>query len=384
MDTFRIVELFQKKYGKQPRLFKAPGRVNLIGEHTDYNDGFVMPMAIDRWTIVAGTPREDSKVNVTSITLDKSVSFDLNKPGEPKRGEWYDYVEGVAQALLKSGATLRGADFIIDSNIPIGAGLSSSASIEVAIGFAFLVLSNLPIDRIKLALAGQNAEHNYVGMNCGIMDQFISTLGKKNHALLIDCRSLDYKTIKLELSDFLFVICDTRVKHKLSSSEYNIRRQECEKGVKILRKILPNIKALRDVTFSEFNCHANILPVNVQKRCKHVIQENLRTVQAAEAFSKGHLGMLKELMAASHRSLRDDYQVSCKELDVLVDLASFQNGVTGSRMTGGGFGGCTINLVNKSNVQEFKASICKEYFAQTQINPEIHVCEPSDGACEII
>jgi galactokinase len=383
IESEPLRQIFRERYGAEPRLFRAPGRVNLIGEHTDYNDGFVLPMAIDRETVVAAAPRADRRVRLFSLNAEESFEFDLDRPGAKQRGLWLDYVEGVAQALEARGVTLRGADLGVASDVPVGAGLSSSAALEVSAGLALASVSEREVDRVRLALAGQAAEHEYVGIKCGIMDQFIAALGRAGHALLIDCRSLEAKLIPFETADVAVVICDTRVKHELSSSEYNTRRAECERGVEILRESLPGVRALRDVSVSDLERYGERLPEVIGRRCRHVVTENERTLAAAEALRAGNLDEMGRLMDRSHRSLRDDFEVSCSELDILVDIAGNIGGCVGARMTGGGFGGCTVNLVRRAALAEFQAVIRDEYRRATNIEPGIYVSEAGDGAREI-
>lgn len=383
IDTRILRDSFFGLYGREPRLFRAPGRVNLIGEHTDYNDGFVLPLAIDRATVVAGAPREDSTVRVHSLNFRESAEFDLESEGKRLRKVWLDYVEGVARELEQRGARLRGADLALLSDVPLGAGLSSSAALEISVGFALLSLSGLEVDRKSLALASQAAEHNYVGAKVGIMDQLVSVLGQRGHALLIDCRSLDTTQIPSDTSTTAFVVCDSHVKHELASSEYNRRREECEKGVESLRRFLPKIRALRDVSLQEFDLYEPFLPETIRRRCRHVITENERTLEAAEALRSGRVAEMGQLMFRSHESLRADYEVSCAELDLLVEIAAETAGVLGARMTGGGFGGCTVNLVSRESLEEFEETVGRRYEEATKIRPTVYVAEPSDGACEI-
>lgn len=385
IDVTHLRRAFQDLYGSAPRLFRAPGRVNLIGEHTDYNDGFVLPMAIDREACIAAVVRQDRRVHVYSINLDKHAEFDLDHPGEKRRGIFLDYIEGVAQALERRGMKLRGANLVISSDVPAGAGLSSSAALEVSAGLALASLSGREIDRVELALAGQEAEHTYVGANVGIMDQFIAALGQSGHALLIDCRSLRTTPIPLDTSQVVVAICDTHVKHDLASSEYNTRRAECERGVEILkREALPDIRALRDVSVEEFRRFEQLLPEPVRRRCRHVVTENERTLAAAEALQADELSEMGQLMSASHESLRRDYEVSCQELDQMVEIAMSLEGVTlGARMTGGGFGGCTVNLVRRDTLAEFQATVAREYRRASGIEPSIYVSEAGDGAGEV-
>jgi galactokinase len=383
IESESLRSAFRERYGREPRLFRAPGRVNLIGEHTDYNDGFVLPMAIDRETVVAAAPRADRRVRLFSLNVDESFEFDLDRPGARQRGIWLDYVEGVAHALEARGVALRGADLAVSSDIPVGAGLSSSAALEVSVGLALSSISGAEVGRVTLALAGQSAEHEYVGIKCGIMDQFIAALGRAGHALLIDCRSLEAKLIPFDTSEVAVVICDTRVKHELSSSEYNTRRAECERGVEILREHLPGIRALRDVSVAELERLAHHLPDVIRRRCRHVVTENERTLAAAGAIERGEMDEMGRLMDRSHRSLRDDYEVSCRELDLLVDIAGNHGGVIGARMTGGGFGGCTVNLVRRDSLEEFQRVVSEEYARATNIQAGIYVSAAGDGAQEI-
>ncbi|HYY57322.1 MAG TPA: galactokinase [Pyrinomonadaceae bacterium] len=382
LDELRTV--FASVYGEggEPRLFSAPGRVNLIGEHTDYNDGFVLPMAIDRETVVAARPRDDRRLRVYSLNLGELKEFDLDEPGVPQRGIWLDYVEGVARVLESHGALLGGADLAVLSDVPVGAGLSSSAALELSTALALVSLSGAKVERVALALAGQEAEHTFVGTKCGIMDQLVAALGRRGQALLIDCRSLEVEAIPMNMGDVAVAVCDSRVKHELSSSEYNKRRAECERGVELLREMLPGIRALRDVGVAEFELYETQLPEPIRRRCRHVVTENARTVRAAEALRSGRLEEMGRLMTRSHLSLRDDYEVSCRELDALVDIASGVEGVLGARMTGGGFGGCTVNLVRRDALEKFREVVSREYTKATDYKTDIYVVEASDGAKE--
>ncbi len=378
VDPYRLNREFLSLYGERPRIFSAPGRVNLIGEHTDYNDGFVLPFAIDRRTFVAASPRTDARILARSLSNDQSIELDLSSPGPKRRGSWADYVEGTAQALSASGIAVRGANLLIDSDVPQGAGLSASAALELGIGYALARLaSETEPDRVKLALAGQTAEHTYVGTLCGIMDQYVVALGRAGHALLIDCRSLEFKLISLELDTACILICDTHVKHELASSAYNERRQQCEEGVRLIARAHPQVSALRDVSPSLFESEAPKLPPLVAKRCKHVVAEDVRTLAAAELLAHGNLAGLGALMSASHTSLRDDYEVSCPELDEAVAAAQTEPGVYGARMTGGGFGGCTVTLVERAAVERVSAAISARLEARFGRSPAFLVT----GAC---
>jgi galactokinase len=378
-----LAQKFQQFYEREPRLFRAPGRVNLIGEHTDYNGGFVLPMAIDREVAVGIAERSDRKIRVHSANFEETAEFDLNVEKERKKGFWLNFIEGVARILERKSVRLTGADLLIWSDVPGGAGLSSSAALETAVGLALSEISGNTIDRTTLALVGQQTEHEFVGAKVGIMDQFVSANAKAGHALLLDCRSLEFEHVPLNTKDVAIVICDTNVKHNLAASEYNTRRAECEKGVEILKEFLPDISQLRDVSVEEFEKFAGKLPVTICRRCRHVVTEIERTLKAAQALRQNDLIEFGSLMWLSHASLRDDYEVSCKELDLLVGIASECEGVLGARMTGGGFGGSTVNLVKRDKLDDFKQKISTEYQQRTGIEPTILVSEAAGGASEI-
>ena len=373
---------FQERFGAIPRVYMAPGRVNLIGEHTDYNDGFVMPAAIGFHTQVAVAPRTDRKLVIYSENYSEQVEFDLDNLPAARASHWSDYALGVTEMIAKSGVRFPGANLLISGNVPQGAGLSSSASIEVAVGYTLLELAGQNIDLTKLALLAQRAENEFVGAKCGIMDQFVSAHGKRDHALLLDCRSLDYRL--LPLAGVPLVICNTMVKHSLSQGEYNERRAECEAGVRSLSRHLPQAKALRDVTLVDLTTYGHELSDTVLRRCRHVVTENARVLRAADALDAGDLPAFGELMRQSHASLRDDFEVSCAELDLMVTLAEQAQGVYGTRMTGGGFGGCTITLIKSSSVEAFQASVSAGYERATGRKPEIYVCSAADGVGSIV
>jgi galactokinase len=368
---------------RKSRVFRAPGRVNLIGEHTDYNDGFVMPAAIGFSTWVTITPLAERKLSVFSENFGEQIEFDLNDSSPAPRQHWSDYVIGVAVIFEGAGYHIRGASLRIRGEVPIGSGLSSSAAIEVATGFALAANSDLKLDRTELAKLCRRAENEFVGARVGIMDQFVSCHGQANKALLLDCRSLEYKLFPIA-DKVRLVICNTMVKHELASSAYNERRAQCEAGVKHLAAALPHITALRDVNLEELAQHGRDLPEVIYRRCRHVIGENARVLESGEALERDDLNSFGQLMNESHRSLRDDYEVSCPELELMVDLARKVKGVYGSRMTGGGFGGCTVNLVAAEQVGEFKSLIVEGYEKGTKLVPDIYVCDPADGAGEVI
>lgn len=383
MNRHVMIQKFNKHFSGEPRVFQAPGRVNLIGEHTDYNDGFVFPMAIGFYTTAVVSPTHDRKLYIRSENMDELIAIDLEN-NETKRGHWSDYVAGMANVLEQDGFKLPGASLLIESNVPVGAGLSSSAALEMSTGLALLSTIGGELSNDKLALLGQKAENQFVGMNCGIMDQFISVNGKDGHALFLDCRSLDFELVPLKSDNSRIVICNTMVKHELGSSEYNKRRAECEKGVEIMSVDYPGIKALRDVSVEQFEAVQGKLPDVVRQRCRHVISEDDRTQKSIAALNVNDLAQFGQLMNGSHDSLRDDYEVSCDELDLMVDIARAQDGCLGARMTGGGFGGCTVNLVSADDVDNFVANVSQAYEAQTGLKPDIYISVPSEGAHELI
>ncbi|MEA3489373.1 MAG: galactokinase [Candidatus Omnitrophota bacterium] len=383
MKTAEIAEKFGRYFSDSPRLFSAPGRVNLIGEHTDYNDGFVFPMALEYCVVVAVSRRSDRQVNIRSENMGDSISFSLDD-NLKKRNHWSDYTAGVARMLELEGIRLPGADMLVDSSVPLGAGLSSSAAIEISSALAFLSTADQEMKPADLALLGQRAENQFVGMNCGIMDQFISVHGKKDHALFLDCRSLSYRQVPLPSGKVKIVICNTMVKHELGASEYNKRRTECEEGVRILKEYYPEVRALRDVTIEQFREAENALPDVVRKRCRHVISENQRVLDSLDALQGDDLDRFGHLMDGSHDSLKADYEVSCPELDRMVEIARRLPGCLGGRMTGGGFGGCTVNLVVKDVVDDFCSQISGSYEEAAGIRPQIYISTPFPGAHEIV
>ncbi len=382
MTREEIITNFSKHFKGQPRIFRAPGRVNLIGEHTDYNDGFVFPMAVENYTTAAIAPRKDRILSTWSENMRELKNINLDNNAE-KRNHWSDYTAGVAKMLENEGIKLTGADIYIESDVPVGAGLSSSAALEISSALALMSTVNASLESTQLAKLGQRAENQFVGMNCGIMDQFISVHGEKDKALFLDCRTLDYKLVPLPSDKVRIVICNTMVKHELGSSEYNKRRAECETGVKIMSKSFENIRALRDVSLEQFNRVEEQLPPIVRNRCRHVISEDERTIESIDALQKNDLVRFGKLMNESHDSLRDDYEVSCRELDIMVDIARKIPGVLGARMTGGGFGGCTVNLVNTDDVEQFCETIKSEYKKATDIEPRIYISSASQGAHEL-
>ena len=379
LDVNAIKKKHAERFGADPVVFLAPGRVNLIGEHTDYAGGFVMPAAIDFGTLTAITPREDNRVVIWSENFNEQVSHQID--GLPKNGggHWSGYPLGVVKILRDAGFAVPPFSLTIHGDVPLGAGLSSSASIEVATALAALHLAGADPAREEIAKLCQRAENVYVGASCGIMDQFIACRGAENHALLLDCRSLEYRLAPIP-ENVSIVIANTMVKHAIAGGEYGIRRGEVEEGTEILRSHRPEISLLRDATTQDLEKWGAEMPDNVLRRCRHVITENLRTVAAADALVAGNLKKLGDLMAAAHASYRDDFEASCDEADAMVDAARRLPGLIGARLTGGGFGGCTVNLVHAERAHEFATRLHDEYRAATHIDAEIYRCHASAAA----
>ena len=379
MVLLSFQQRFRELCGGEAAIFRAPGRVNLIGEHTDYNDGFVMPAALGFSTWVGLAKRADGQLRVHSMHFNETVEFDVAALAGPPTHHWSDYVRGVAAVLREAGHEVSGADLLIESDVPLGAGLSSSAALEISTALAMTWASDIKIDDLELVKLCQRAEHEFAGTRCGIMDQFISRFGRADHALMLDCRSLQYELVPVP-PGVRIVICNSMVRHSLAAGEYNLRRRDCEEGVRILRGYLPGIKALRDVSSTDLERHKDVLSARVYRRCRHIVMENERTLQAAGALRGNDVRRFGELMYQSHWSLRDDFEVSCSELDVLVNFAKESRGIYGARMTGGGFGGCTVNMVSSDVVEEFQRHIVDGYAAAVGITPALYVCSAAEGA----
>ena len=374
----KTLSLFAEKFGyPATHTIQAPGRVNLIGEHTDYNDGFVLPCAIDYQTVISCSPREDRTVRVIAADYENQTDeFSLDAPiVSHDTQQWSNYVRGVVKHLQKRNRNFGGVDMVISGDVPQGAGLSSSASLEVAVGTVLQQLYHLPLDGAQIALNGQEAENQFVGCNCGIMDQLISALGKKDHALLLDCRSLGTKAVSMPKGAAVIII-NSNFKRTLVGSEYNTRREQCETGARFFQQ-----PALRDVSLEKFNAVAHELDPIVAKRVRHVLTENARTVEAASALEKGDLKRMGELMAESHASMRDDFEITVPQIDTLVEIVKATIGDQGGvRMTGGGFGGCIVALVPEALVPAVKEAVAKQYEAKTGIKETFYVCKASQGA----
>ncbi|MCW7549373.1 galactokinase [Photorhabdus sp. APURE] len=374
----RVKDVFDLVFHYMPtHIIQAPGRVNLIGEHTDYNDGFVLPCAINYQIMVAAAKREDNIIRVVSVDYDNQLDeFDISQSITfHESNMWANYIRGVVKCLLSRGYIFNGADIVVAGNVPQGAGLSSSAALETVIGQTIKNLYHLAISQTEIALNGQQAENEFVGCHCGIMDQLISAQGKKNHALLIDCRHLTTQAVYMP-KDIAVMIINSNKKRELVGSEYNIRRAQCEQAAALFE-----VNALRDVTLDEFEKSSAELDSIVAKRARHVITENERTLLAAKALAEGDMPLIAELMAQSHQSMRDDFEITVPEIDTLVDIVQQAIGKQGGvRMTGGGFGGCVVALVPQTLVDVVKAAVEQHYFALTGLKETIYVCQASDGA----
>jgi galactokinase len=377
-----LVEAYRAFFSAAPEYIAVgPGRVNVIGEHTDYNEGFVLPVALKRDVRLAVRPRADRKVRLISVEYGGAFDFDLDAMSFSQAAPWANYVMGVAWALEERGIALSGMDAAISGNVPRGSGLSSSAAIEVASVLAFLRASGADgvLSGPEIALVAQRAENKFVGVNCGIMDQFISVLGHENSALLIDCRSLEYKLVPFP-EEASLVIGNTKASRSLAGSAYNTRRAECEEGVRLLQAKMPEIRALRDVSVEQLDFYSSLLSPTVYRRCRHVVRENQRVMDTIGALQRNDLATVGALMDASHASLRDDYEVSSPALDAMVDAMRTADGCLGARLTGAGFGGCAIALVSAGQEQAAADAIFDKYPRATNIWPEVYTTRAADGA----
>ena len=376
---------FEKAFGDDDGVVvaMAPGRVNLIGEYTDFNEGFVFPMTVDRGVYVAIRARSDTRVRVASVRYDERVEYELDAFIAPQPGSWSSYVLGVVEELRQRGLVGRGFDAVIHGNLDLGAGLSSSAALEVAVAVSLQQVFGFAMDRVDMVKLCQHVEHNYANVLCGIMDQFASGMGRAGHALLLDCRSLGHEDVPVDLGDHRIVIISSEVSRSLASSAYNTRRAECQAGVEHLSRRDRSVRALRDVSAEQFASHDDELTPVVRRRCRHVISENQRALEGASAMKAGQIDRFGQLMTASHRSLRDDFEVSCAELDLLVKLANGTEGVLGSRMTGAGFGGCTVSVAHKDSVGSLVERL-GGYSARFNLTPKVFVLEGNLEAGPVI
>lgn len=394
MNNSELKSMFLEIYGGSGddiRFFASPGRVNLIGEHTDYNGGYVFPAAVNLTTIVAARKRDDKEINLAATDLDVRVKASLDELERYKKLDWGNYQLGVADELIKAGYDLMGCDLLYHGTIPFGAGLSSSASIEVSTALMLVTFANeakgikANIDLIEMAKIGQKAENNYVGVNCGIMDQFASAMGKADHAIFLNCRDLSFKHVPLNLSGYKIVISNTNKKRSLGESKYNERRSECERGFEVLKTAMPNISCLGEIKYEQFMEHKHLIEDNtIRDRVEHVISEDDRVLKSVDALESGDINEFGQLMIQSHNSLRDLYEVTGIELDTLVEEALKIDGVVGSRMTGAGFGGCTVSLVKGDAVEKFKEEVGRNYYERVGLNAAFYICEAGDGARELL
>lgn len=382
----QLFSSYRERFEHAPaHIARAPGRVNLLGEHVDYNDGFVLPAAIDRATYIAFSPTNAPHTTLLAEDLREETTFTLNSLYKNQQvdssplSEWAHYPAGVMWVLDQANLSAPNLNAVYTSNVPPGSGLSSSASIEMAFMVAWQTLGGWTLPPMQQALLGKKAENEYIGVNCGIMDQFASVCGVENKLLMLDCRSLDWKTVSLP-EDVSIVVADTTVRRKLTSGEYNKRRSACETAVSILQKDVPGIVALRDVSVQDFNRLAKNLPEEIEKRARHVVEEIERSRQAVPLLEMGEVGKFGKLMNDCHVSLRDLYEVSCPELDLMAEIAQSLEGCYGARLTGAGFGGCTVNLVAKENAKDFSRQLAQMYEAKTGLHPEIYVTHASNGA----
>jgi galactokinase len=386
----QIVDSFQQRFGRKPEyLACAPGRVNLLGEHVDYNEGFVLPVAIDRATWIAFSPSNTEQSTLAAIDLSEEITFTARTAvsrtcldGGALPG-WALYPAGVSWALASAGLTTPGVKAVYASDVPSGSGLSSSASIEIAFVIMWQTLGGWKLKPLELARIAQRAEVDYVGVKCGIMDQFASVCGEEDHALLLDCRSLEWRTIPLP-KDIAIVIADTTVRRQLADGEYNKRRTSCEEAVRILRQALPELHSLRDISFEDFSRLSAMIPPIAKKRAHHVVAEIERTRHAIPLLESGDIASFGQLMNECHASLRDLYEVSIPELDCMVRIAQSLPGCYGARLTGAGFGGCTVNVVQNDLASAFCQKLEADYERETNLHPKVYVCQASKGAQLIV
>lgn len=381
MQKQAVIQKFRELFGLSPRVFVAPGRINIIGEHTDYNDGYVLPAAIDKAICFAVAPNgQDKLCRLFAVDLDESFEFSLDRLA-PKIGFWGTYIMGMCNQLQENGHKLKGFDMVFGGDIPLGAGLSSSAALECGVGTALNAIFNLGIEKTDIVKMGQLTEHTFAGVNCGIMDQFASVMGQKDHVIRLDCRDLSYEYFPFELGDYIVVLCDTRVKHELASSEYNTRRKECEAGLEICKKLF-GVSSLRDVRMEDLEAHKDEFPETVYRRLHYVVGEVIRVERACEMMKAGDLEGAGRMMYATHYGLSKEYEVSCPELDFLVEQTASDENVIGARMMGGGFGGCTINLVKASYADAFIDKMKKAYKDRFGVDMKAYKTTVQDGCHE--
>ncbi|MEO7982581.1 MAG: galactokinase [Bacteroidota bacterium] len=377
----KVRKVFNEKFSLEPLIVRSPGRVNLIGEHTDYNEGFVLPAAIDKAIYAGFSKRDDNNINLYSVDFNEGYEVRVNDIQPAKN--WTTYILGVVHQLLQRGYPIGGFNMVVDGDVPIGAGLSSSAAVECATAFGLNELFGLQIERIEMVRMAQLAEHEYAGVKCGIMDQFASIFGKKNNVIKLDCRSLDYEYYPLNMEGYKIVLLDSQVKHSLASTEYNVRRSQCEEGVAVISKIFPEVTSLRDVSLQMLEdclCHDEI----IYKRCRYVVEENIRLQEGCADLQQRNIKGFGKKMFATHKGLSEQYAVSCTELDYLVEAVKDMPEVIGARMMGGGFGGCTINIVEEGKIDTMIATVSGRYAKAAQKELKAYVVQIEDGTSRII
>lgn len=373
-----IQQKFEEKFQEKPLIIRAPGRVNLIGEHTDYNDGFVLPAAINKAIYLGMSARADDRIELVSIDLKESYSGQIDKI-EQNDQHWTLYILGVVDQLQKSGIKVGGFNCVFSGDIPLGAGLSSSAALECGVAFGLNELFSLGLEKLQMVKMAQCAENEFVGVQCGIMDQFASMMGKKNAVIQLDCRSLDYTYNPIEMEGIDIVLFDSCVSHSLASSEYNTRRQQCEQGVRLIRQKYPEVNTLRDATQEMLDELVKDQDPVVYRRCRYVVQENRRLLEGCEDLKRGDVAAFGEKMFATHEGLSKNYEVSCPELDFLIECVKDHPAVLGARMMGGGFGGCTINLVRKEAIPDLIKEVAEKYLKTMEKSPKVYVAETESG-----
>jgi len=377
----KIRSVFSDKFGAEPDVFHSPGRINILGEHTDYNEGFVLPAAIDKNIYVAISKRTDNQIHLFAVDFNDSFITETESI-KPAPVQWPNYILGVVDQLQKNGHVVNGFNLAVDGDIPIGAGLSSSAAIECAVIFALNEIFKFGLSRIQMVSLAQKAEHVFAGVNCGIMDQFASMFGKKDNAIKLDCRSLAYEYVPIKLEGYKIVLFNTNVKHNLASSEYNTRRKQCEAGVSMIAQNHPSVQSLRDVSMEMLNDYVKAVDPLIFKRCKYVVQENQRLLGACDDLKQGDVKALGKKMFETHHGLQYDYEVSCKELDFLVDYVKDNEEVAGARMVGGGFGGCTINLIKENAVENLVGQIGAAYQKEMDLTLSVYPVSIESGTAK--